>query len=164
MSGVSGLTLASGLDLGQQSVASWSTIAGDDPALFNEFSGALGSNFQRQNAIDWLSQNSNLMLTPQQAEMVAENTLGIYVGRAQSLYDRHAADALGSFGDLSSSQQTVFVDRLYNSSSSVNPKFYSYVYKGDWVSATAYLQTQAKLYSGTPLGTRLSAEAALLRH
>ena len=163
MSGRSGLTLGAGFDLGQQSQKTWSVVASGDHGLLDEFSSAVGPTVQRQNAVDWQAAHPNLQLTVPQAEAVTQNAMGIYVNRAQNLYDGNP-NAPGAFSELSSAQQTVFFDRYYNSSSVVNPTFNSYVYKGDWTGAGNYLRSQANNLQGTVLGARLDAEATLLGH
>ena len=58
----SGVSFGAGTDLGQQTPKTWSIIAGGDQGLYNKFSGALGSGVRQQNAIDWLTDNPNLLI------------------------------------------------------------------------------------------------------
>lgn len=160
MGGRSGVTLGAGLDLGQQSQASWTEISGGEQGLYNEFASALGRRVQRQDAISWRASHPNAELTVPQAELVTQNSLGVYVGRAQRSFDSMAGP--GAFARLPGNQQTVYFDRMYNSSSQVNPTFNSYAKKGDWAGAGKYLRSQANAHPRSPLGARLGAEAKLL--
>jgi len=102
----------------------------------------------------------DLRLTPRQAEVLMQKVLGIYVRQARDLYNSKVA---GHFSDLTPAQQTVFVDRVYNSNKTINAAFNAFVAKGDWKGAQNYLSSQAKDKSNSAaLRVRLSAEAKLL--
>jgi len=89
-----------------------------------------------------------------------QKVLGIYVQDAKKLYNTYSR---GTFSDLTPAQQTVFVDRVYNSNKTINAAFNAFVAKGDWKGAQNYLSSQAKDKSNSAaLRVRLSTEAKLL--
>ena len=162
MSGKSGVSFGAGCDLGQQTRQTWSRIAAGDRRLFEAFSGAVGSDIQRQEALNWLKKKSPAALSVQQAETVTQNVFSIYIKYTLDFYNINVTQRHGSFSDLSENRQTVFFDRMFNASSAINPKFYAYVFAGDWDGAANYLRSEANTRAGSPLGARLGAEARLL--
>jgi hypothetical protein len=154
----SGVTGAAGYDFGQHNRNEWDGVSSSDKALNQAFSTALG--LQRQDAVAWADARPNLRLTPRQAEGLMQNVFGVYVRQARDLYNSKVA---GHFSDLTPAQQTVFVDRYYNSNKTINAAFNRFVFKGDWKGTENYLRSQAANTSNSSaLRGRLSAEAKLL--
>jgi len=151
----SGVTGAAGYDFGQHRRNEWDGVSSSDKALNQAFSTALG--LKRQDPVNWVDARPNLRLTPQQAEGLMQNVSGVYVRQARDLYNSKVA---GHFSDLTPAQQTVFVDRYYNSNKTINAAFNRLVFKGDWKGAENYLRSQAADTSNSSaLRRRLRAEA-----
>lgn len=156
----SGLTAGAGYDFGQHNRGEWDGVSSFDKALNQKLSPALGK--QRQDAIDWADARPDLRLSPRQAELLMQNVFGVYVGKAVKLYNQ-SAKVPGQFSDMTPAQQTVFVDRYYNSNKAINAAFNNFVFNGDWKGAENYLRSQAANKSNSSaLRGRLGAEAKRL--
>jgi hypothetical protein len=151
----SGVTIASGFDLGQQNQYDLNRLFGngnENADLRNLFTPYLG--LQRQNAVDFLT-NNPLALAQTQADRVDAAVLSGYVGPISSIYNNATG---GNFGLLPRQAQTVLFDLGYNLGANGIPNnVMPAINSGNYSNAADIIENM------TSNPTRRSAEANLLR-
>lgn len=156
--GASGVTVGTGLDLGQQGEADLRLMGMADEliALFRPYLGK-----RRQDAVVALAA-APLTLTDAQCDAVDDAVHAAYIQSAARLYDRHAER---SFGDIPAQAQAVIVSLFYQlGSPNGRPgyrKTWALLCAGDWAGAARELQTGFKHYANRRADEgRLLAEVA----
>jgi hypothetical protein len=151
----SGVTIASGFDLGQQNQFDLQRHFGsgtENADLRNLFTPYLG--LQRQDAVDFLQANP-LVLTQAQADRVDSAVLAGYVGTISSAYN---ATTGGDFTTLPRQAQTALFDLGYNLGSGGIPNnLMQAIHSGNYSGAADILESM------TSNPTRRLNEANLLR-
>ncbi len=146
--GQSGVTVGTGLDLGQQGEADLRRMRLDD-AIINRFRAYLGK--KRQDAVAALAA-APLTLSEAECDAVDDAVHGDYIGRAADLYDRHTEGL--PFVELPQEAQAVIVSLYYQLGSPFSsrghagyPVLYRHLCRGDWQAAAHELQTGFRNYA-----------------
>ena len=157
--GQSGVTVGTGLDLGQQGEADLRRMGLDD-ATISRFRPYLGK--KRQDAVAALAV-APLTLSDAECDAVDNAVHDDYIRRAADLYDRNTESR--SFADQPQEAQAVIVSLFYqlgNPFPSKNhtgyPLLYGHLCHGDWQVASHELQTGFRNYAN-----RRADEGRLLR-
>lgn len=140
--GVSGVTVGTGLDLGQQAEADLCRM-GIPAALVSRFRPYL--RLQKMDAVLAL-QSAPLTLSDAECDALDAAVHADYIARAAVLYD---ADADMPFADCPPEAQTVIVSLFYQlgSPTSRYPKTWRLLCSGDWSGAARELQTGFTRYA-----------------
>ena len=157
--GASGVTVGTGLDLGQQGEADLRRM-GLDSELTGIFRPYLGK--KRQDAVAALAA-APLTLSEAECDAVDDAVHGDYIDRAADLYDRNTESR--SFADQPQEAQAVIVSLFYQLGSpspskghAGYPVLYGHLCRGDWQAAAHELQTGFRNYA-----TRRADEGRLLK-
>lgn len=139
--GASGVTVGTGLDLGQQADADLRRMGISD-ALIERFRPYLGK--RREDAVDALSL-APLILTDAECDAVDAAVHGDYIRRAAALYDAKAGTP---FADCPAQAQAVIVSLFYQlGAPSGYPKTWKYLCACDWARASRELRTGFSRYA-----------------
>lgn len=153
----SGVTIATGFDLGQRSAAAITAmgLADDLTALLTPYCGLKG-----RAAADYLAQNP-LTVTADQAAAIDTAYRGDFVARLAGTYDDALGDAgLAHFADLGRPPQTVIASVAFQYGVNLKaraPRFWDAVTRQDWPATIAELRN-----FGDAFATRRNKEADLL--
>lgn len=161
----SGLTIATGFDLGQTSATELAAV-GLTPETERKLAPFVGKSFKkytRTELVDYL--NSLRAPTPQiakgQADLLDKASHGKHLGYAMSAWNGARAKDVPGFTTLPTPWQTVVLSRFFHagtiSRQTKYASFWSRATTGQWVLAIAALRTADPTYSG-----RLSEEADYL--
>lgn len=152
--GASGVTVGTGLDLGQQSDADLRRMGIPD-ALIERFRPYLGR--RREEAVDALAR-APLTLTDAECDAVDAAVHADYIQRAAMAYD---AEADEPFAGCPPEAQTVIVSLFYQLGAGKTryPVTWRLLCEGDWAGAARELQTGFKRYAN-----RRRDEGALLQN
>lgn len=149
--GASGVTVGTGLDLGQQSEADLRRMRLDD-AIISRFRPYLGK--KRQDAVAALAA-APLTLSETECDAVDVAVHGDYIRRAAALFDAQTGTP---FADCPAQAQAVIVSLFYQLGTPSNyPKTWQYLCACDWASASRELRTGFSRYAN-----RRAAEGRLL--
>lgn len=139
--GASGVTIATGLDLGQQALADLKRfgIAGD---LQNKLIPYLGK--QKQKAIDAL-QGHPLTISDEECDRINQGVHADYIRRAASLYDKSSPLR---FENIPAEAQTVIVSLFYHlgAPSQYPDGVWEALKNGNWPSAATFLKKDTSIY------------------
>lgn len=153
--GNSGVTVATGVDLGSMNPARLDalSIPDDLKAVLRPYLGAKGEMAVR------LVESIALTLTKDEAEALDAAVLAPFIAALRTLYNRYVLPGLRGWNDLSDRRQTVIasVGWQYGDLPERCPKFWLACVHQDWPAAVAELRSFGDRYP-----TRRNAEADLL--
>jgi len=154
--GKSGLTIATGFDVGQMSIEELSNsgLSGDVVSLLSPYVGVTG-----ENALKVLNSSKAPFLNAEQIAEVDRYTHAKTLGGLRRRYSNSTDGA--NFFDLTSRQQTVLASAAFQYGANLEeatPGFWRQVTKGNWDEAYKNLMNFGDSYS-----TRRQAEAAYLK-
>ncbi len=151
--GASGVTIATGLDLGQQSMAELKKYGISD-ALCEKFRPYVG--LRRGNALSALRREV-LVITDAECDQVSRAVHGAYIGRAQRYFERFSRML---FDDIPAQAQCVVVSLVYSLGSPHKhyPAVWRALWMGKWHEAATLLLADNEGYDAT----RRRDEGALL--
>jgi len=133
----SGVTIGTGVDLGQQSKESWKAM-GIPASIIKKLSPFFGKS--KQAAQDTLDAEGNVTLDKTELATVEEAIKKKYLKSVKSWYNKsNTTDT--DWSDLTDKQQTVSLSVFYNAGGEKdNPKFFGAVKKGEWDKAADELR------------------------
>jgi ribosome-binding protein aMBF1 (putative translation factor) len=162
VAGKSGVTIATGFDIGQWSISDLSQKLSLSMALVKKYERFC--NKQKQAAIDELEKSGGLFVEKIEADETDMRIQRFHLIAAMARWDDDPKP-FEKFIELTSAQQTVILSRTYHQGigmpdTSVAQDFYSAAQKGDWITAEKALRN----YNVQPNGykTRVHQEADLL--
>ena len=143
--GVSGVTIATGLDLGQQSEASLRGMGFTEEEITN-LSPYLG--LQQEEAIDYLAKNP-LSITQEDADTWKNRVFDAYEKKAAGAWEANMAEGGTDWYDLTESQRTVAYDVFYQHGVGKSGKakdIKEAIYAEDWDRAKSLME-ESEMYA-----------------
>jgi len=162
VAGKSGVTIATGFDIGQWSISDLSNKLGLSMTLVKRYERFC--NKRKQAAVDELEKSGGLSVEKTEADETDMKIQRFHLIAAMASWDDDPKPA-EKFIELTSAQQTVILSRTYHQGigmpdTTVAQNFYSAAQKGDWIAAEKALRN----YTVAPdwYKTRVHQEADLL--
>jgi GH24 family phage-related lysozyme (muramidase) len=162
VAGQSGVTIATGFDIGQRSAASLKGF-GFPPDLEKKYEPFC--NKTKQDAVEALKKANGLTITKAEADETDMKIQRYHLVEAKKSWNGSIPKGGVKFEDLTSAQQTVLLSRTYHQGpgmpkTKIAQDFYTAAQKGDWVAAEKALRNY-KVTAGWYI-TRVHQEADLL--
>ncbi len=147
VSGGSGVTIATGFDIGQRSAPELKKL-GLSVELQKKYSPFCGTGRHVQAAIDALEKSSGLTIEKWQADETDMRVQGWFLRSAKATWNNSLPKGGVKFEELTAAQQTVILSRTYHQGTDMPHKanaknFYSAAQKGDWDAAEKALRNYA---------------------
>jgi len=135
--GRSGVTIATGVDIGQMDAAGVRTLGlpADLEARLLPYAG-----YTRNAAVQRLQEIGNLNITQEEANLLDDAIMRQHLTAAMTVWDRTRSADAQTFTDLTQAQQTVLFSRTYHQGTDmpqtpIAREFYGAAQSGDWVGA-----------------------------